>query len=247
MSPRTPSALPRPCVKVVFPAPRSPVRITRSPDRSGRREPLRERLGRPPACSWSARARTASPSRGSRSRRPPPRTRGAPRSGSCRAARRGRRCGARRSRGVAASHRRPHEHRRHTRPSARGQYADPAQPERRADRLEDQRPDRAAVELARAARRTRRARRRRTPASRQRGGGRVERGPGAEGGVDHGEDVGGGLRADDPTRGPSRALVHWCSTGSCAGRLRELVEGGVDLLVALEDHHVAGALELEQG
>ena len=83
--------------------------------------------------------------------------------------------------------------------------------------------------------------------SAERVGGRVERRAGAEGRADDREHR--RRRPRGRRGGPrgSRGLpLSRCRSTRCWARSRRPVELGVDLVVALQDHHVAGALALEQ-
>ena len=73
--------------------------------------------------------------------------------------------------------------------------------------------------------------------SEQRVGGRVEHRPGTERLADHREHVGRGRGVDEADLDGHSPSSAW----SAAAARDQLVQRGVDLLVPLEDHHVAGA------
>ena len=119
-----------------------------------------------------------------------------------------------------------------------GDDPEPAEVHRAAHRVEQQRPDRLAVEAGQqpAVRRAARPRRHGLGPARRPAG----RAAGARTPPDHRQHLGRGLRAD-PSYADRHRLVD-----PLGGRGDQLVERRVDLLVPLHDHHVAGALALDQ-
>ena len=129
----------------------------------------------------------------------------------------------------------------------RGQHAEAAQVHRAADRVEDQRPPTAsAVERRRAARRRRPSSWPRccSSVSASASAGGSSGGRAAKAGADHRQHRGRGLGADaayvEAAPPPHRRPDPAAAAESSWSRV------GVDLVVALHDHHVPGALALER-
>ena len=236
--PRTSSPVPSPWVKVVLPAPSSPVRTTRSPADQAAADPLpqqphrRRRPGRRRRCPARARARR----RGWTCRSP--RSRAAPRSRPSRAAPRARRPSPP---SVLRPRRRPPRPARWRR---RGPARAGVTPKRRSTsavgrRVEHDAPDGHAVDRREEAAAPAQQAGDRVDVLAERVGGRVEDRSRAERALHDGEHVSGGLRRRRGVRrrSPQRLPL---------GQRDEVVELRGDLLVPLEQHHVAGPLALEQ-
>ena len=236
-------------MKVVFPAPRSPVRITQVAGPQGRARAAPRTPGCPPAWSWSARARTASPSGGSRPSRsattnpwcsqkrivPGSSTRATMRSPSQASSRA---CASAALTSIAAT---PDPSAEGSTPTRRNPSAVPT-----GSKISDPtgRPSSSATSPPYS------------PSS-----------AATESSVSDNAEVGGSsggrapkaawitartsaaasaptTRTRGPVTGPRSLGFHRLV---CLGGRDQLVEGGVDLLVAFEDHHVSGPFALEEG